>query len=61
MPGAVRAIEDGRGKWRRRQLASMVRDDPEETIRVLRDELGYEVISPASGAYGVRFDRLRRW
>jgi hypothetical protein len=39
----------------------MVRDDPEETIRVSRDELGYEVISPASGACGVRFDRLRGW
>ncbi len=30
MPGARQAIEDGRVKWRRQQLASMVRDDPEE-------------------------------
>jgi hypothetical protein len=61
MPGALQAIEDGRVKWRRRQLAAMVRDDPEEAVRVLRDEPDYEVTPPTSGARGVRFDRLRRW
>ncbi|MGH3821780.1 MAG: hypothetical protein ACRDRA_02880 [Pseudonocardiaceae bacterium] len=61
MPGALRAIEDGRVKWRRRQLAAMVRDDPEEAIRVLTEELGYEVTPPTSGARGARLDRLRRW
>jgi len=55
------AIEDGRVRWRRRQLAAMVRDDPEEAVRVLHDELGYDVKPPVSGALPVRFDRLRRW
>ncbi|MGB9045924.1 MAG: hypothetical protein WCC47_00640 [Pseudonocardiaceae bacterium] len=61
MPDALKAIEDGRVKWRRRQLAAMVRDDPEEAARVLQDELQYEVKPPVSGARDVRFDRLRRW
>ena len=61
MPGALQAIENGRVKWRRRQLAAMVRDDPEEAVRVLRDELDYKVIPPTSGVPGVRFDRLRCW
>ncbi len=61
MPDALKAIEDGRVKWRRRQLAAMVRDDPEEAARVLKDELQYEVKPSISGARGVRFDRLRRW
>jgi hypothetical protein len=61
MPNAYRAIEDGRIRWRRRQLAAMVRDDPEEAVRVLTDELGYEVKLPISGARSVRYDRLRRW
>ncbi len=61
MPDAVKAIENGRVKWRRRQLAAMVRDDPEEAVRVLKDELQYEVKPPISGTRSVRFDRLRRW
>jgi hypothetical protein len=61
VPDAIKAIEDGRIRWRRRQLAAMVRDDPEEAARVMQDELGYEVKPPTSGARGVRFDRLRRW
>jgi hypothetical protein len=60
-PGAREAIENGRVRWRRRQLAAMVRDDPEEAIRVLADELGYNVIEPPAGPRGVRMDRLRRW
>jgi hypothetical protein len=61
MAKARQAIEEGRIRWRRRQLAAMVRDDPEEAIRVLTDELGYEVKSPASGARSAQLDRLRRW
>lgn len=61
MPGYQQAIEEGRVRWRRRQLAAMVRDDPEEAVRVLHGELGYTVTPPVSGAFPVRFDRLRRW
>jgi hypothetical protein len=61
VPDAITAIEAGRVRWRRRQLAAMVRDDPQEAVRVLCDELGYEVKPPTSGARDVRFDKLRRW
>lgn len=61
VPGAIKAIQGGRVRWRRRQLAAMVRDDPEEAARVLEDELQYEVTPPISGARAVRFDRLQRW
>jgi hypothetical protein len=60
MANARQAIEDGRIRWRHRQLAAMVRDDPEEAVRVLT-ELGYEVKPPTSGARSARLDRLRRW
>ncbi|MGH3783181.1 MAG: hypothetical protein ACRDRO_21785 [Pseudonocardiaceae bacterium] len=59
--GAHQAIEDGRIRWRHRQLAAMVRDDPEEAVRVLQEELGYEVKPPTSGARSARLDRLRHW
>lgn len=61
MPGAKEAIEAGRVRWRRRQLAAMVRDDAEEAVRVLRDELGYQVIEPPGGGRPTRLDRLSRW
>lgn len=61
MPQALDAIEAGRIRWRRRQLAAMVRDDPEVAARVLQQELQYEVKPPNSGTHIVRFDRLRRW
>lgn len=59
-PGAQVAIEEGRVRWRRRQLAAMVRDDAEEAARVLR-ELGYDVAPPASGPRPSRTDRLTTW
>jgi hypothetical protein len=60
MPTARQAIEDGRVRWRRRQLAATVRDDPEEAARVLR-ELGYDVVPPPAGPISPRLDRLARW
>lgn len=38
-------VEAGRERWRRRQVATVVRDVPDEAARVLR-ELGYEVRAP---------------
>ena len=35
-------VADGRERWRRRQIATVVRDAPEEAVRVLR-ELSYAV------------------
>lgn len=61
LPGALTAIEGGRVQWRRLQLAAMVRDDAEEAVRVLREELGYTVDDPTDGPRATRFDRLGRW
>lgn len=61
MPQWRAAVEDGRVRWRKRQLAAMVRDDPEEAVRVLRDELNYDVAPPAAGPRESRLDRLKRW
>jgi hypothetical protein len=60
VPGAMAAIEAGRVRWRKRQLAAMVRDDAEEAARVL-GELGYVVTPPADGHREMRRDRLVRW
>jgi hypothetical protein len=60
-PGAQQAIEDGRIRWRGHQLAAMVRDDPEQAVRVLQEDLGYEVKPPTAGGRGPRLDRLRHW
>lgn len=49
-PSAKEAIDDGRLRWRRRQLATMIRDDLDETLSILRDKLGYDVI-PREGCY----------
>lgn len=38
-------VEDGRERWRRRQAAAVVRDAPDEAVRVLRN-LGYTVQKP---------------
>lgn len=60
LPGAQAAINEGRVRWRRRQLAAMVRDDAEEAARVLR-ELGYAVGAPTTGPRPSRMDRLTNW
>jgi hypothetical protein len=58
--GALDVIKAGRVRWRRRQLAAMVRDDSQEAVRVL-EELGYRVTSPPGGPLKTRLDRLERW
>lgn len=60
LPGWQAAIVEGRERWRRKQIGSVVRDAPGEAVRVL-EELGYEVRPPASGARPDRNDRLRQW
>jgi hypothetical protein len=52
-------LEDGRERWRRRQIATLVRDAPDEAARVLQ-ELGYDVQSPPSGHPPANTAGLRR-
>lgn len=54
------AIHQGRASWRRRQLASAVRDIPEEAARSLR-EAGWEVPPPDSGSRQARQQTLSAW
>lgn len=59
-PGAMEAIEAGRERWRRSQVAALVRDAPDEAVRVLTD-LGYQVIEPDAGVVPVNEKALRGW
>jgi hypothetical protein len=43
--GAIESLRDGRENWRRSQVRTVVRDAPQEAIRVLED-LGYRVRLP---------------
>jgi hypothetical protein len=56
--GAV--LAEGRTRWRRRQIATAVRDVPDEAVRVLR-QLGYEISEPLAGAAPVRQQSLADW
>lgn len=57
-PGAPRALEDGRQRWRHRQVAAATRDDPEAAAAALRD-LGYQVTH--SNPPIARLEYLRRY
>jgi hypothetical protein len=62
LAGAQAAIAAGRVRWRRRQLAAMIRDDAPEAIRVMEEELGYKVTIPDGvPSRATRFDRLHNW
>lgn len=52
-------VDEGRERWRRRQVAAVVRDAHDEAARVLQ-ELGYTVESPAD-APAVSRKALRHW
>lgn len=52
------AVRDGRERWRRIQLRTVVRDVPSEAVTALR-QLGYEVSNPSSGPAPDHVDRLR--
>jgi hypothetical protein len=58
--GAIEAIEAGRERWRRVQTAALVRDAPDEAVRVLT-ELGYRVEEPADPAVASNSRALRTW
>lgn len=58
--GTLAALEAGRAAWRRTQTRSVVRDDPDSAIAVLRS-LGYEVgWKLEQEPPPVRWDRLRQ-
>jgi hypothetical protein len=58
-PGAVRILQDGRERWRRRQIGALVRDAPDVAVRVL-DELGYTVKIPDTGHHPTNTASLLR-
>lgn len=60
LPGAEAMLCAGRERWRRRQIATLVRDAPDEAVRVLR-ELGYGVADPKDGPVPARTSKLQAW
>jgi hypothetical protein len=58
--GADTLLCAGRERWRRRQIATLVRDAPDEAVRVLR-ELGYVVDDPSTGPAVPQVLRLQSW
>lgn len=58
--GYMAFLEGGRERWRRRQIATAVRDVPDEAARVLTS-LGYTITPPFGGAAPVRLASLTRW
>lgn len=57
--GAKKAIEDGRMRWRRMQIATLVRDAPEVAVETLRG-LGYTVTPPMEGERMMNVSSMRR-
>ncbi|MCX2732547.1 hypothetical protein OOZ19_20100 [Saccharopolyspora sp. NFXS83] len=57
--GAKEAVEAGREDWRRRQIATLVRDAPEVAVGAL-PELGYTITEPSAGPRPVNRAALRR-
>lgn len=54
------AVQDGRERWRRRQVRSVVRDAPSEAQAAL-EALGYQVTPPRTGPAPDNVARLRRY
>jgi hypothetical protein len=57
--GASNTLEAGREQWRRKQIAALVRDAPDEAVRVL-DRLGYSITPPTAGPPACNTRELRR-
>lgn len=60
LPGTPAFLCEGRERWRRRQIAALVRDAPNEAVRVL-SELGYDISPPATGEHKPNLVALQRW
>jgi hypothetical protein len=60
LPDTPAVLAEGRERWRRRQVGALVRDAPDEAVRVLT-ELGYGVSSPATGEHKPNSVALQRW
>jgi hypothetical protein len=60
LPDTSSVLAEGRERWRRRQVGALVRDAPDEAVRVL-EELGYEVSPPATGEHKPNSVALQRW
>lgn len=60
LPGAQAILCAGRVRWRRRQIATLVRDAPDEAVRVLTD-LGYTVAEPDGGPVAPNPAKLQAW
>jgi hypothetical protein len=60
VPGWQAALEAGRERWRRHQIGALVRDAPDEAVRVL-EENGYVVVPPSSGPKQPKVSSLRHW
>lgn len=52
------ALAESREAWRRRQVATVVRDAPSEAVRVLK-ELGYQIELPPDGVHPDKPEKLR--
>ena len=61
LPGALAALTEGRERWKRRQIATLVRDAPDEAVRVLVEEFGYTVTAPTAGEPKPNITALQRW
>ena len=58
--GAREAIAAGRERWRRRQIATLVRDAPDAAAEAL-ESFGYTVTPPADGPKPPNTAKLRAW
>lgn len=59
-PDAQAILCAGRERWRRRQIATLIRDAPDEAVRVLT-ELGYTVEESTSGPLLANTAKLQAW
>jgi hypothetical protein len=57
--GYATALEDGRQRWRERQIAVLAREAPEIVAQTLIDEHGYQVVPPEGGHPPARRETLR--
>ena len=59
-PGWEAALAAGRERWRRHQIGALVRDAPDEAVRVLQEN-GYVVVPPPGGPKAPKQSSLTHW